>query len=257
MAVGWLACIAAASSVNSQGPAAQSTDRTPLPVRETNAPIKSVGAGVYELGAVRLDKVQKSISFPAAINMNEGLIEYWLVSSGGKLHESLLRTEVEPYQIHLAMLLVGAQAGATNLPAPNREAKPSSPQPTFFSKTNLPANLNTSKLVGDRVSLSMSWNGSGREKSCQADETVLNQQTKALMSRGDWVYNGSRVIEGNFIAQRDRSIVSIISDPDALINNPRPGRETDEIWQVNSTNVPPVGTVVQVTIKMENSAGKL
>jgi len=71
------------------------------------------------------------------------------------------------------------------------------------------------------------------------------------MSRGNWVYNGSRIVEGTFLAQRDGSLVSIISDQDALINNPRPGRENDEIWQVNTNTVPPVGTAVQITIKLE------
>jgi hypothetical protein len=70
------------------------------------------------------------------------------------------------------------------------------------------------------------------------------------MSRGDWVYNGSRVVEGTFLARRDGSLVAIISDPDALINNPRPGRDDDEIWRVNDKLTPPAGTPVQITIEL-------
>ena len=76
------------------------------------------------------------------------------------------------------------------------------------------------------------------------------------MSRGNWVYNGSRIVEGTFLAQRDGSVVSIIRDPDALINNPRPGRENDEIWQVNTNLVPPLNTPVELLIQLETKAEK-
>ena len=70
------------------------------------------------------------------------------------------------------------------------------------------------------------------------------------MSNGAWVYNGSKVIEGTFIAQRDGSIVSIIFDPLALANNTRPGCENDEIWCVNTNAVPAFNTPVEVTFKL-------
>ena len=70
------------------------------------------------------------------------------------------------------------------------------------------------------------------------------------MTRGEWRYNGSRVVEGNFLGQREGSIVAVIADPDALSNNPRPGRDNDQIWQVHTNAVPPVGTPVRITIQL-------
>jgi hypothetical protein len=68
------------------------------------------------------------------------------------------------------------------------------------------------------------------------------------------VYNGSWIFDGTFIAQRERSIVAIMADMDALANNPRPGRENDEIWEVRKELMPPEGTAVQITIQIEKPA---
>ena len=54
-----------------------------------------------------------------------------------------------------------------------------------------------------------------------------------------------------FLAQKEGSIVSLIADPAALVNNPRPDRENDELWTLRTPKIPPVGTPVQVTIRLE------
>ena len=70
------------------------------------------------------------------------------------------------------------------------------------------------------------------------------------MTPGPWVFNGSRVLEGKFIAQMDGSLVSVMADEYALINNPRPGREQDDIWLVNSNGLPALHTPVEVTLQL-------
>ena len=190
----------------------------------TNAPLQQIAPGVFQLGLVRLNKADKTVQFPAAINMTNGLVEYFVVTGTGKLHESVLKTEVEPVQIHIAMLLLGAQDASTNA-----------------ADTN---------ISGSKFSVELSWKNKAAEKHARGEDWVFNQETKSPMSRGDWVYNGSKVIAGIFIAQRDGSIVSIISDPLALANNTRPGRENDEIWSVNTNAVPALNTPVEVIFKL-------
>src|SRR5688500_7158315 len=73
----------------------------------TNAPIKDLGEGRLQIGNVTVDSKQKSLTFPALVNMTTGLVEYLVVTTGGKVHESLLRTDAEPFHIHSAMLLLG------------------------------------------------------------------------------------------------------------------------------------------------------
>ena len=84
----------------------------------------------------------------------------------------------------------------------------------------------------------------------------MNLATKTNASRGPWTYNGSRVVNGIFVAQREGSIVALIEDVDALVNNPRPGSDNDQIWQINSDILPPTNTVVEVTFKLEPPKNK-
>src|SRR5690348_6643645 len=81
-------------------------------------PFQQIGPGIFQLGAVRMDKARKTVQFPATVNMTNGLVEYFVVTGTGKLHESVLKTETEPSQIHVAMLFLGAQV-ATNVTGTN------------------------------------------------------------------------------------------------------------------------------------------
>src|ERR1051325_9577892 len=75
----------------------------------TNLPLKEISPDDFQLGRVMLNKKEKSVEFPALINMREGLIEYLIVTTKGKTREAVLKTDVEPQQIHVAMLLLGAK----------------------------------------------------------------------------------------------------------------------------------------------------
>ena len=196
-----------------------------LSAQPTNLPLKEIAPGIFQIGPVRLDKEQKTIRFPATINMTNSLVEYLVVTGTGKLHESLLKTETDPSQIHVAMLLIGAEGTATN--------------------------LNSTNISGDTTTIEVSWQNGGSEKRLRAEELIFNSETKSPMSKGVWIYNGSKVIDGTFIAQRDGSIVSIIADPLALANSSQLRRDNDEIWSVNTNLVPALNTTVEVTIKLE------
>src|SRR5687767_1734098 len=90
----------------------------PLPA-PSNPPLKQIEPGVFELGKVRLNKNSRTVSFPAIVNMDQGIIEYLFVHGSGKIHESLLRTDVEPYHVHLAVLLISDKHASNALPTPS------------------------------------------------------------------------------------------------------------------------------------------
>lgn len=194
----------------------------------SNPPLKQIAPGVLKLGLVRLDKREKSIRFPAFVNQVEGPIEYLIVTSSGKTHESLLRTQTEPFHIQIALLLLGAKDAGTN---------------------SFPAN-ETMPVPGTPILIELSWKAEGKEQQARAEEFVFNTQTKSAMSTGPWIFNGSRVVDGTFIAQEDGSIVSVMTDRDAVINNPRPGRDNDKIWEVQGKNLPPLNSPVEVTMRL-------
>ena len=84
----------------------------------------------------------------------------------------------------------------------------------------------------------------------KAGELIFNGKSKSVLRTGDWVYNGSLLEGHSFLAQREGSIVSLVTDPEALINNAVPGHDDDTIWTVNTSSLPPADTPVEVIIKL-------
>lgn len=194
----------------------------------TNPPVRQIGPGLFQVGDVRFDRELRTIHFPSAVNLLEGNIEYVVVNTAGKIHESLLRTAVQPLDVQLAFLLLGAKGIGTN-------------QLSVDPSADLP---------GEKVQLELSWVSAGKTNRAPAEEFVQDRKTGSQASRGAWVYTGSRLREDGFAAQLDGSIVSLITDPDALVNNPRRGREDDGNWLVRSNNLPPLHAPIEVTIRL-------
>ncbi|HEV3270903.1 MAG TPA: YdjY domain-containing protein [Candidatus Methylacidiphilales bacterium] len=206
--------------------------------------VHEVAPGIFEYNGVRLDKEHRRISFPATVNQRQGLIEYLLVNEKGKVHESLFATKVLPHDIHIALLLIGLKEEANV--NPNEPVPPSAIDSAYLQSAP--------KLKGPPVQLSVAWTQDGKRKEVPAEEWILNLQTNRPMTPGPWIYNGSLVEDGVFLADQDLSIVAVITDPTALANNPREGYDNDEIWQVQEKAVPPLDTPVEFSITLPASA---
>jgi hypothetical protein len=166
--------------------------------------------------------------------MDRGLLEYLIVQSRGKVHESLLRTDVEPFHLQIAFLLLGFEG--TDRPI-QHQGSPEIP-------------------TGDPVEIAIAYRkgGGDRELKIGAHEWVANRIENQLKDIGplDWVYTGSKIFEGRFLAQLEGSIVALWHDPVALIDHASPGGESNRIWFVKEGTCPPVGTPVTVVIKAKN-----
>ena len=197
--------------------------KEPLP----KAVIVDVAPGVKRVGAVTLDANKKQISLPVAINMNDGPLEYLVVTGKGKTHESLLVTHAEPFHIKVAMLLLNCKGSDGRL-IPEDDEKP---------------------IPGEQVKVELHWKEEGQQKK-SALERFVQRVDKKKVTEGPFVFNGSRVFQGTFLAQRDGSIVSLITDNAALFNNPRLGRDDDEIWRPQVKGLPPLDSNGTLVIKI-------
>lgn len=233
----------------------------------TSPPVKDLGEGTLQIGLVTVNAPQRTLKFPVKINMTEGMVEYLIVTTKGKTHESLLSTEAEPVHIHTGMLLLGAKIEATNDPAIFFDTKREISGARLRISLSLPVHpLDSPKNTPEQTA-----------KSTEIQTLLMFAETKQPLLPGaipHWIYNGSHFSEtpdlepvaagspprsGStkkepskiFMAQREGSIVSLIADPSALINNPRKDRENDEVWILNASVIPPVGTPVEVTFKLE------
>jgi hypothetical protein len=193
----------------------------------TPPPIKTITQGVYEIGGIRILKNEKQVEFSCKVNMEKGLLEYLIVGVTGKLHESLLRTDAEPYCLHIALLLIGLEG--TNNPL-SQQGDPRKPE-------------------GEPVDIWVQWNDGDQVKRARIEEWVTSKQDGNSMQQVQWIFTGSIVRDGVFIAQVEKSIVAVFHDPAALIDNPLPEGGSDEVWFVNEGKIPSVGTDVTVIIQ--------
>lgn len=205
----------------------------PLPGgKDPQIPVfQKIGPGRFSLGMAQITKAARSVSLPAVVNMDKGALEYLLVRTGGKTHESLLRTDVQPTEVQLAMLLLGAEG--TDRPL-SRQGDPDQP-------------------TGNAVDVSVSYLRDGRMVTVHPSDWILKKPEGASATPTDlaWVFTGSTIQNGRFLAQHEGSMIAIYHDPAALIDNTSAEGDNDRIWLVNSAAVPRVGTPVTLTIAIK------
>ena len=210
---------------------------SPTPALQQAAP------GVYRLGGVTLNKNTRQVRFPAVVNQTAGPVEYLLVGTGGKIHESVLRTDVEPTHVHTAMLLLGLKPQTVEgVPPP---APPANLDAAYLAAAPLPP--------GVPVRLGVCWRSAEAPDALvehPAESLLDDASTKAAMSPGGWLYNGSLVAGGRFQAEVEKSFVAVVTDPAALVNNPRHGHDDETIWTAATARLPAVGTSVEFVIQL-------
>ena len=235
-----LACIAVLPA------RAQEPAKSPEPAKTPGEmpPIEKISDGVMKIGEVTLDKNRMTVSFPGSVNMDHGEVEYLLVQEGGKTHESLLATKALPFHVHVAMLLLGAKI------PPQADVQP---PPSAISAAYL---KNAPKPKGPDVMIFVRWVEDGKTVAVHAEDLINDDATKNPMSRGPWVYNGSMVNRGVFLAQADRSIAALVIDPSALVNNERPDSNNDKVWSVAKEKIPKAGTAVEISIQLQADDAK-
>ena len=191
----------------------------------------------FTVGKITVDKRARTVRCPATVNMAEGVLEYLLVTDKGKTHESLLATSVSPYQLNIAMLLLGGR------PTPEITDLP----PEQLTASTLKS---SPELAGDNVDVFVSWRDGGDPRQVRAEVWIDNLAAKAPMTAGPWIYTGSAIYQKRFLAQEEGSIVALVTDPAALINNPRPGNRDDTNWIARKSKIPAAGTTVEIIFQL-------
>lgn len=202
-------------------------DQRTLPVPS----ILNLGNGTYKLANIIIDKRKGEIRVPGKVNMQEGLVELLACGKWGKLHESVLVIDVQPYYLQLALLLLGLEPGNKPLAY---QGDPHTP-------------------VGDHVDIFVEWKNNGKIVKKRGEELVFNRVTGKPMKKTYWVFTGSLIQNGIFLAQVEQSLVTTFHDPATIIDNPLPAGGDDTLYYANKKVVPPVGTPVTMVIKKLNT----
>lgn len=182
--------------------------------------IVKLNDGRLDLGGVIVDPVKRTATFPVELNLsNEGeLIEYLLVNHNGKTHESLLKTGIQPFHLHTAMLLLGIERAG--LP-------PVQPAPENIDRAWLE---NASVPPGKPVKVNLL----AGEKRIPIENWIWDESRQAPMQASQWIYNGSYFQGAAFMAEVDGSFIALVTDPSALMNTDDPQRVNDANWFIHT-----------------------
>ncbi len=201
-------------------------------------PFRQVAPALLEGRLLRVDASAGTVTFPATVHLAEGALEYAIVTPTGAVHESLLVTEVDPVDLHAACLLLGW--------------KPEHPQPDMVGGLGGALTAETLRaapdLAGVAVRLRITWNITGTQQEAYLENWVRTVPEGRVAEPGAWTYTGSYLAGTQFASKSEGSVVCLVTNPAALINNPRPHHDDDHAWEVNSAQVPAVGTPVTVSI---------
>jgi hypothetical protein len=188
--------------------------------------IEPLGGDRFRIGALTIDRKAREVRLPGAIADSKGALEYLACAPGGKLYESLLRADVDPYHFHLALLLIGL-APENNL--------------GFQGDRKVPA--------GDPVDVEIAWEEDGKRVVRRAEELLWDRPREKSMPPTPWVFTGSGFVDGVFAASMNKSLVAIYNDPTAVLNIPIPEGGFDNIYWPRKETVPATGTVVEVILR--------
>lgn len=207
-------------------------------VAEAKAPgvsVKKVGEHRYRLGEIEFDARTREIRFPVTVNQREGgPIEYLLVRDTGKVHESILTTAVSPLHLQIVMKLLRYRSGNGDV----------------FNRLLAPEILEAEggKKAGRGEAVSFLFEPEGG-KAVPVCELVIDGESAEPMKPGDWIYTGSAVEEGAYMAEAEGSIIAIYLDHLAMFNMTREGADLDERWGARHSAIPEIGTKGALVIR--------
>ncbi len=227
-------CFTHASTVSAQAPPPK-----PPPANEKKAPLVKTGDTPYEMGGVLFNSATREIRIPSSVNMREGVIEYALVTENGKTHESLLNTKVRPFDVNVTMLLCHYEPHAGELVKIVKE-----PTPELVA-------LAAKKMEhpgANHVLLTVEWMDGDKKRSAPMGSWIRNVREKKTLDIPFWIYNGSDMGDGIFMADGDGSFISVHFDLVGIMGSNAKWCGDDGNWELETNAIPPVDSPVTLII---------
>jgi len=213
---------------------------------EEKLQIKKISDDIFALGEIRINKKTREITFPAVVEMagtpdaqSQAVIEYVLVNPEGKIHEALFLTKIKPSHLNVAFKLLGYKESKHLFRVVNEDFQP---QEGYEKAT-------PEQKKQSRFNMQIKWkNAEGKQVSHHINELINNAATGKAMEAGPWVYGGSFMHNGQFIADVHKDLFAIFTDRASLGNYAGAGREDDTLWFPNPKVMPASGTKATFSI---------
>jgi len=216
--------------------------KSPPAPEEQAAPVKpsveKIDETHFRIGTITFDQKTREIRFPGKVNMTEGQLEFLLVHENGKLHESLLMTDISPTALNLAFTLLRYPPSRELYPLPNDPG----------AAANVFPEVSTEVRAAARITVEVEWKENGKIRRFPANELIQHTVRNTSMPAGPWVYGGSEFEDGKYAPEISGDIIAIFTSSAALINYPGKDDDNDEVWIPYPKRVPAAGTDVAIII---------
>ncbi|MFM2171088.1 MAG: hypothetical protein RI957_1317 [Verrucomicrobiota bacterium] len=195
--------------------------------------------GRMKYGEIEFDPKTRQVRIPCSVNMNDGLLEFAVVHENGKIHESLLITQCSPTDINVVMKLLRYVA--------SEELYAIEKEPGVLTD-RFPEVAEATKKAA-RVNLSIEWQQDGKAQKAALADWIIQAATNKPMNQEPWVYGGSMVYDGAFLAEQTGDIASIFVSRGSLLLYPGKDNFNDEAWLAHTKRMPAQGTKVHFIIQ--------
>ncbi|MGJ8656899.1 MAG: YdjY domain-containing protein [Akkermansiaceae bacterium] len=213
--------------------------------------LQKINETTYKLGKITIDTKKRTISFDAATEITDTLVEYALVNPEGKVHETLFITDVRPINLNIAFKLLGFKENKSLY----RQFVNDIPTEAFQEATD-------EEKTQSYFTTTIHWTDEKTKKthSLNINELIQNAQTEKTLASvkegAKWSYGGSFMHNGKFAAELNRDLIAIFTDRGAVANFAGEGREDDTLWHPVTEKMPAFGTKVTIVITPEFPAKK-
>ena len=198
--------------------------------------LKKVGDDIYMLKEMKIDVSKGHIEIPGKINMSEGLIEVILCRKEGKVHESLLVTDVSPLEFQTALLLLGLD--------------PVNEVPDIASEVDPVSQFRSIETSGDSVRLYISHTVNGETVKKPVEHFVYDESVDQTLEPSTWLFRGAATHQnGHVLVDPDVTMIATYHDPVAMMELNSQSKFNDELFYINKDAKLTIGKKVKLIIE--------
>jgi hypothetical protein len=199
-------------------------------VARERARVRHFPNGDIEVGALHLHRQERQISFPVEFVDNASVLEVVIATPEGRLHEALFSAAVSPLQLQAMLYLLGLENGARIGDEHVRQ--------------------------GDLVDLDVEWTDADGAKHREPIESwMIDGRTKQPMQRIGWVFVGSGIKDGTFLADAEGNVCINYSVGSTILDIPDPAGADDTVFSANDGKKrPPKGSDVRIVLTPRSKA---
>lgn len=222
------------------------------------------------LPAIEVCRSSAEVRIDGQVCIDQGILEYLAVATGGKEYESLFSLACRPSHLQAAMLIAGCQVGEVDPDARGDFA--GAPNPTTDPAADLPPPgapqvaspskdyWTSRKGEPTRVVLDVEIRqGDGAWKRQSIESFLVDRRAGKNPGRMIWAFTGSFFATDEtsrrefFAADAEKSLIALWYDPTCLLNltqdvgNPYRGDASG--LEVNKAELPPKGTPVRLIVR--------